>query len=117
METCLRRRSRSSLSEALVTSWSLIETLPWVGSISRVRQRTRVDLPEPESPITTNTSPGATSKETSRTPTTQPCFSFSSARDSFSSGVPITLSAWDPKIFHNESTFNAAVIAAPHLRA
>ena len=35
---------------------------PAVGSISRVRQRTSVDLPEPDRPMTTNTSPGATSK-------------------------------------------------------
>ena len=45
-------------------------TVPAVGSISRVSSRTSVDFPEPESPITTKTSPGATSKETSRMPTT-----------------------------------------------
>ena len=33
-------------------------TRPSVASISRVRQRTSVDFPLPESPITTNTSPG-----------------------------------------------------------
>ena len=34
-------------------------TSPAVGSISRVRQRTSVDLPEPDRPMTTKTSPGA----------------------------------------------------------
>ena len=34
-------------------------------------QRTRVDLPEPESPITTKISPASTSSDTSRTPTIQ----------------------------------------------
>ena len=38
-----------------------------VGSISRVRQRTSVDLPLPDRPMTTKTSPGRTSNETSRT--------------------------------------------------
>ena len=42
--------------------------------------RTSVDLPEPDSPITTKTSPGATSNETSRTAATQPVFSRSSCR-------------------------------------
>ena len=37
-------------------------TSPAVGSMSRVRQRISVDLPEPDRPITTNTSPGRTSK-------------------------------------------------------
>ena len=76
-----------------VMSWPSITTVPAVGSISRVRQRTSVDLPEPDRPITTKTSPGATSKETSLTPTTQPVFSFRSARDSSASGVPMILSA------------------------
>ena len=74
-------------SDAPVMASPPIEISPWVGSISRVSMRTRVDFPEPESPITTNTSPGATSKETSLTPTTHPVFAFSSARDSWESGV------------------------------
>ena len=66
--------------------------VPAVGSISRVSSRTRVDLPEPDRPITTNTSPGATSKETSLTPTTQSVLVFRSARESSASGVPMILS-------------------------
>ena len=61
--------------------------------------RTSVDLPEPERPITTNTSPGQTSSETSRTAATQPVLARSSARGNAASGVPITWSAFEPKIF------------------
>ena len=39
--------------------------LPAVGSISLISGRTRVDLSEPERPITTKTSPGQTSNDTS----------------------------------------------------
>ena len=72
---------------------------PAVGSISRISVRTSVDLPEPERPITTNTSPGYTSNETSRTAATQPVFARSSPRGRSASAVPITLSALRPKIF------------------
>ena len=65
--------------------------------------RTSVDLPEPERPITTKTSPGQTSNETSRTAATQPVFARSSARGRSASGVPSTLSARWPKIFHTPS--------------
>ena len=78
----------------------LSSTEPAVGSMSRVRQRTSVDLPEPDRPITTKTSPGATSNETSLTPTTQPVFSSSSGRGRSASGVPMMESAPGPKIFH-----------------
>ena len=84
-----------------------IVTLPWVGSISRVSSRTSVDLPEPESPITTNTSPGRTSNETSLTATTQPVLACSSLRDRSASGVPMILSALAPKIFQSPSTDSA----------
>ena len=98
-----------------MTSSSPIGIVPAVGSISRVRQRTRVDLPEPERPITTKTSPGATSKETSLTPTTQPVFFFRSARERSASGVPMILSAPSPKIFQTFSTVSPAprVLASP----
>ena len=49
---CPRRRARPRRS---------------VGSISRVRHRTSVDLPLPDRPMTTKTSPGRTSNETSST--------------------------------------------------
>ena len=87
-----------------------MRTVPAVGSISRVRQRTSVDLPEPERPITTKTSPGATSKETSLTPATQPVFFFRSARERSASGVPMILSAPGPKIFQRLCTSRPAAL-------
>ena len=74
-------------------SCPFITMVPWVGSISRVSSRTSVDLPEPESPITTKTSPGATSKETSLTPITQPVLALRSARLRSASGLPMIFSA------------------------
>ena len=82
-------------------------TMPEVGSISRVSSRTSVDLPEPERPITTKTSPGATSNETSRMPTTWPVFSWRSLRDSWASPLAMILSARGPKIFQSPSTWTA----------
>ena len=47
-------------------------TCPPVGSINLEMHRTRVDLPDPDKPITTKHSPFLTSKETSFTATTCP---------------------------------------------
>ena len=94
-----RRSCRSPSCVAAHTSLPSISIWPAVGSISRMSVRTSVDLPEPERPMTTKISPGQTSKETSRTAATQPCFARSSERGRSASGVPITLSAWRPKIF------------------
>ena len=58
IETVWRRSSRSWPASASITSRPLIVILPAVGSISRISVRTSVDLPEPERPMTTNTSPG-----------------------------------------------------------
>ncbi len=78
---------------------------PAVGSISRVRQRTSVDLPEPDRPMTTKTSPLRTSKETSRTAAVQPVRERSSAASrAASSGSAGTRSALGPKTFHRPST-------------
>ena len=77
--------------------------LPAVGSIRRISVRTSVDLPEPERPMTTNTSPGQTSIETSRTAIEQPVFSRSSARERSASGVPTMRSSCGPKIFQTPS--------------
>jgi hypothetical protein len=78
---------------------------PEVGSISRVRQRTSVDFPEPDSPITTNISPGATSKVTSRTAAVHPVRSSSSRLlNAHSSGLAGTASAWGPKTFQRSRT-------------
>ena len=97
------------MSDIAVMSSPYSSTVPAVGSISRVSRRTSVDLPEPDRPITTNTSPGATSKETSRMPTTWPVFSCSSLRDSWASSVAMILSARGPKIFQSPSTWTAGV--------
>ena len=78
IENLRLRRSRSLPASAVRMSSPSNVTAPEVGSISRVRQRTSVDLPEPDRPITTNISPGATSKLTSRTAAVQPVRSISS---------------------------------------
>ena len=64
--------------------------------MSRLIIRTSVDLPEPDRPMTTKTSPGATSNETSRTAATQPVFARSSARGRSASGEPTIRSAFGP---------------------
>ena len=69
---CRARISRSSSARSARISRSSTEISPAVGSIRRLRWRTRVDLPEPESPITQNTSPRLTENEQSAMPTTQP---------------------------------------------
>ncbi len=99
IETVWRRSSRSSAWSAAITSEPVMLIAPAVGSIRRISVRTSVDLPEPESPITTNTSPGQTCSEMSRTAIVQPVFSRSSARGSSASAEPIRRSARGPKIF------------------
>src|SRR5947208_2764587 len=99
MATLCRRRSRNCCSAQPVTSCSPMRTEPAVGSISRVRHRTRVDLPLPDRPMTTNTSPEATSNDTSRTAMTVLCFAFNSAGASSLSGLPMIWRARGPKTF------------------
>ncbi len=67
--------------------------LPEVGSTSRVMQRTSVDLPLPERPMITNTSPRPTSNEMSREAIVQPVLAIRSALGRSASLLPITLSA------------------------
>jgi hypothetical protein len=52
---------------------------PAVGSMSRDRQRTIVDLPEPDSPMMTKISPAPTSSEASRTAPISPASASCSA--------------------------------------
>src|SRR5680860_362562 len=60
--------------------------VPAVGSIRRFRQRTRVDLPLPDRPMTTKVSPRSMSSETSCSPTVWPvCSRISSLVLSFCS--------------------------------
>ena len=58
--------------------------------------RTSVDLPLPDRPITTKTSPGMTSMSMSRIATTQPVLASSSARGRSASGEPTMRSALGP---------------------
>lgn len=74
-------------------------TLPDVGGINPVRQRTSAHLPDPESPMTANTSPGATPNDTSRTQATQPVSATQSAPDNPPLGPLMTCSGFDPKTF------------------
>src|SRR4051794_19602254 len=67
-----RRISRRRLLSAWAMSTPSTHTCPMVGSIRRGKQRSKVDLPLPERPITTKVSPGKTSNETSRTATMLP---------------------------------------------
>ena len=96
-----RRRSRSAFGPACPMSSPSKSTWPAVGSTSRVRQRTNVDLPEPESPITTKTSLRRTVKETSRTAATQPVRALSCGLESsVSSTLSTTRCGFGPKTFH-----------------
>ena len=61
-----RLMSISSALETLSRSSPSNSTAPAVGSTRRDRQRTTVDLPEPESPMMMNISPSRTSKLTSQ---------------------------------------------------
>ena len=81
MEKRRRRSSRSRSSSALRMSSPSSMTSPAVGSIRRVMQRTRVDLPLPDRPITTKTSPGLTSNDTSRIAIIEPVLALSSSRE------------------------------------
>src|SRR4051812_37710339 len=96
-------------------SWPRMDNCPAVGSINRVRQRTRVDLPEPDRPITTNTSPGATSKLMSQTAARQPVVFNNSARGiDASSGVVGTRPAvLPPNTFQRLRTEMSGGASAP----
>ena len=65
--SCSRsRRNRSRRSGSPAMSVPSTSTLPDVGRSSPARIRSRVDLPQPDSPTMPNRSPGATSKLTPR---------------------------------------------------
>src|SRR6266446_2134024 len=64
-----------------------------------LRHRTSVDLPEPESPMTTKTQPLGTSKLTSRTAATQPVRASSSARGRSASAESTMRSGCGPNTF------------------
>ena len=61
----LLRSSRSSSSGIVATFLPSISSSPDVGSTSRFSMRSTVDFPDPDKPMITKNSPGATSKFTS----------------------------------------------------
>ena len=63
-----RKASRSRIDSVRMSTPSMTIS-PSVGSISRLRWRISVDLPEPDRPITTKISPRSTDRETSWRPT------------------------------------------------
>ena len=67
-----RRICNNSLSDTLAISVPLITTSPEVGFISRLIQRSRVDLPLPDNPIITNISPSSIERFASFTATVHP---------------------------------------------
>ena len=70
MPMCVRRNACNSDPCSVWTSVPLTVSEPAVMSMSLLTVRMAVDLPEPERPITTKTSPLRTVKETSSRPTT-----------------------------------------------
>ena len=67
MEIFSERTLRSSLSLSEVRSWPSNRTVPAVGSSSPLSVRSRVDLPDPDRPMTTNIWPSSTSIDASIT--------------------------------------------------
>ena len=110
MENRRRRSSRSWAASAFRMSSPSNRTSPAVGSMRRVMQRTSVDLPLPDRPMTTNISPGRTSNETSRIAIMDPVLARSSSFGKSASGVPITLCSAGPKTFHR---FLTAMVGVP----
>src|SRR3712207_8902295 len=66
------RTARSCASSIARRSRPSTSTVPALGSTSRLSNRTSVDLPEPDSPMTTNSSPRSTAKLTSWTASVAP---------------------------------------------
>src|SRR6478735_534503 len=104
IETLWRLTSSSCCRSAAVTSTPSITTVPHVGAIKRVRHRTSVDFPLPDRPMTTNTSPGATSRSISRMATTLPVLASSALRGRSASSDPTTRSGFGPYTFHKSRT-------------
>ena len=71
------RSSRSSASGIVATSRPSINSSPDVGSTSRLSMRSTVDFPDPDKPMITKNSPGATENDTS----SAAAFGFFSASD------------------------------------
>ncbi|UWN51209.1 hypothetical protein ASALC70_03434 [Alcanivorax sp. ALC70] len=93
-----RRTSISSLRLMLVMSRPSSSTEPAVTSMSRLSMRTMVDLPEPDSPMTTKISPSRMSKLASETPTVIPVFSKISSFPKPLRTISSARFGWGPKI-------------------
>src|SRR5919202_4080780 len=74
------RTVRSCASSSPRRSRPSTSTVPALGSMSRLSSRTRVDLPDPDRPMTTNSSPRSTSKPTSWTASVLPVRRWISSR-------------------------------------
>src|SRR5690554_1187012 len=92
-----RRNSVSWRWPREATSWPPIQTSPEVGSMSLRRQRMKVDLPLPDSPITTKNSPRSSVMETFLTAVTAP---FSSAWATEAGSLVSTRTPLAAKTFH-----------------
>ncbi len=79
------RRSRRAFGDRAVRSPPSNSTLPEVGSARPFSRRSSVDLPDPDRPMTTKSSPGSTAKEASITAAVVP-----SARSSSRSAPSLT---------------------------
>ena len=113
IENFFRRSSRRRAGLAARMSSPSRSTLPSVGSIRRVRQRTSVDLPLPDRPMTTKTSPGFTSNDTSRTATVPPWAATAASMASASGGLPAPLATFasaGPKTFHRSRTVSPPAV-------
>ena len=104
MEVFLRRNSISSSSEYSRMFALSTNTDPVVGSISLFMQRTSVDFPLPDSPITTKVSPSLTSKLTFCNATTELYSACTSALDNPSSFPNKSGLSSGPKIFQTFCT-------------
>ena len=68
----IRRRTASMSTSGSVTSTPPTNTFPDVGCSSRFTQRSSVDFPEPDGPMTHTTSLGPTRKSMPRAPPASP---------------------------------------------
>jgi hypothetical protein len=87
------RSSRNSPSGIVATSRPPINSSPDVGSTSRLSIRSTVDFPDPDRPMMTKNSPGATENDTS----SAAAFGLFSASDFFPPNQPEDFDAAPPR--------------------
>ena len=104
-----RRNSRSAAGAIAVTSAPRTRMVPLLGSISRFRQRSIVDLPLPDRPMTTRISPSATSKLTWLRPTAVPVRASTAARSSPASSIARASALRSPNTLVTSCTSMSAV--------